>query len=263
VKKRDWKRLTDPGAVVLMYHSISPRGAGGRYVIPRRRFSLQMRLLLLLKRRVLPLEGCVALWEASKMTPPRTVAITFDDGYRDNLTEALPVLRKYDLPAAIFVVAGKVGGENDWEDLNIARKPILSWDELALLEHQAHQEHRGAHIESHGMEHLKLTTVAPEVALRDMRESRVLLSRRLGREVRLLAYPYGSSNPSVESMAKEAGYAAAVTVRPGMNTLRTPRYRLKRVEISGEDSLIMFVIKVLLGEDPFTWIRQRRKGAVR
>jgi peptidoglycan/xylan/chitin deacetylase (PgdA/CDA1 family) len=113
------------------------------------------------------------------------------------------------------------------------------------------------------MEHLKLTTVAPEAALHDMRESRVLLSRRLGREVRLLAYPYGSSNPSVESMAKEAGYAAAVTVRPGMNTLRTPRYRLKRVEISGEDSLIMFVIKVLLGEDPFSWIRQRRKGAVR
>ncbi|MEO5951805.1 MAG: polysaccharide deacetylase family protein [Chloroflexia bacterium] len=257
VDRREWKRLTDPGAVVLMYHSVSRHGAKQRFTISPRRFGMQLKMLRLLGRRVLTLNRCIELWAAGKMTPPRTVVITFDDGYKNLLHEAVPVLRKYRFPATLFVVAGKVGSINDWEGPGELRKPLLSWNELSFM------EYLGLSVESHGLQHIRLTSATPEAARRDMEESRKLISASLGKWVRIIAYPYGSSNGEVEDGALAAGYAAAVTVRQGMNTLRTPRYALKRTEISGNESMPMFLLKVLLGEDPFKWLRPKGKGLSR
>jgi peptidoglycan/xylan/chitin deacetylase (PgdA/CDA1 family)/glycosyltransferase involved in cell wall biosynthesis len=244
----EWARFTDPGVPVLMYHSVMPNSdkQEGRFTISKRRFRQQMWLLRLMGYRVRPVEWCVHRWRCGKMTPPRTVAITFDDGYRDNLTEAWPVLHHSHYPATLFVVTDYVGGTNGWErETGVGHKHLINWEEASKLDKE------GLRIESHGATHRDLVTLEPAERETELRRARLTLEERLGRPVRLLAYPYGSENAEVRASAMEAGYTAAFTAHQGMNTLRTPLFGLKRVEIKGSDTMPIFALKVWAGEDPF------------
>ena len=64
-------------------------------------------------------------------SPSRRVAITIDDGYLDTLTNALPILQKFDFTATIFLVAKRVGGVNDWDETPSLRgAPLLTWEQV-------------------------------------------------------------------------------------------------------------------------------------
>jgi peptidoglycan/xylan/chitin deacetylase (PgdA/CDA1 family) len=108
------------GAITLMYHSVAPDEAA-RYIEPENRihpgvFERQMAFLAA-HRRVVALSELVAEVAAGRTPPAGTVCITFDDGYRDNLTVAAPVLEKYRLPATLFLATGYVErAENQWSD---------------------------------------------------------------------------------------------------------------------------------------------------
>jgi peptidoglycan/xylan/chitin deacetylase (PgdA/CDA1 family) len=107
--------------VVLMYHRIAPADvAGGGVAVAAHRFEEHL-LALRSSFRLLPLSALVRS-RADGAIPRRSVAITFDDGYLDNLTEAKPLLERYDAPATVFVVSGYVGsGRRFW------------WDELERI----------------------------------------------------------------------------------------------------------------------------------
>ncbi|MGA7729836.1 MAG: polysaccharide deacetylase family protein [Chloroflexia bacterium] len=253
--RKQWANFTDPGVVVLMYHSISSRPIADRFAVPRWQFGRQMWLLRAMRRRVMPLSDCMDVWEAGRMSPPRTVIITFDDGYRDNLTQAWPVLARHGYPATLFFVTEMAGGINSWEPPGFVRKPLLSWREAAIL------DSNGFQVESHGTHHSDLTTADPETLHHELVESRRQLEGHLHRPATLFAYPYGGYDQFVVEQTQEAGYRAAFTTHQGTNTLRTPRHALKRVEVSGHDNLLMFALKVWLGEDPFRRFQRRRRKA--
>jgi peptidoglycan/xylan/chitin deacetylase (PgdA/CDA1 family) len=99
------------GAIILMYHSVAP-DAAAPYIKPANRihpgvFERQMAFLAA-ERRVVALSELVDEIAAGRTPPAGTVCITFDDGYRDNLTVAAPILEKYRLPATLFLVTGYV-----------------------------------------------------------------------------------------------------------------------------------------------------------
>src|SRR5205823_2525639 len=150
---------------ILVYHTISsPEKAppSGEAISPQS-FEQQLRWLSH-RRRIVPLSETLSGREKDHL-----VAITFDDGYRDNLTVALPLLEKYSLPMTLFVAAGFVG-----------REGYLSADDLLLL-----SKHRLITIGAHGFWHRHFNRFSPDEARHELIESRRLLENIVGKKVDL------------------------------------------------------------------------------
>jgi peptidoglycan/xylan/chitin deacetylase (PgdA/CDA1 family) len=246
----EWSKLTSAGVPVLVYHSLAPSNENADlYTIDKKRYSRQMRLLHLLGYNVLPLENIVETWERGDLPPACSIAVTFDDGYVNNMRYAWPLMRKFGYPATLFFVGGLEGKTNVWDQNGEdGTKPLLKYSQLRAL------DSTGFRPEAHTVTHPDLVTLSPQEAADEIERSKVQLEANLGRPVRLFAYPYGHHNPCLERVVENAGYKAAFTVERGLNTLRTPRFALKRVTISGDDNLLMFALKVYTGDDPLRYV---------
>ncbi|MEO6456993.1 MAG: polysaccharide deacetylase family protein [Chloroflexia bacterium] len=257
--KGEWSRLSSHGVSVLTYHSVEPAGTNphDRYTVSSKRFTLQMALIKLLRYDVRSLQELVDDWRKGHLPPPRSVAITFDDGYTNNKTDAWSILRRFGYPATLFFVTGLAGKSSLW-DKGIGKGPksLLTWDELVELDRNSFR------IEAHSVSHPDLEKIGPESLDFELNESRRQLEEKLGRKVELFAYPYGHFNDAAREQAEAAGYKAAFSVRHGLNTLRTDRFALKRVSVAGDDNLITFALKVWTGEDPFRYLPKLKLPAV-
>jgi peptidoglycan/xylan/chitin deacetylase (PgdA/CDA1 family) len=165
--------------------------------------------------------------------PERAVLITFDDGYRDNLANAAPILRKHGYPAVLFVPIGYLDDRRPLpHEEHLAARGVLNetldWSELAELE-----EH-GVRIESHGISHRPLADLEVDEAAREIALAKLRLEERLGRPVRAFAYVKGSEahyKPVHLSLLRQAGYEVAFTSVSGANGLATDPLRLHRYNV--------------------------------
>lgn len=204
---------------VLVYHSISspPEPMLGDVDISPERFERQLRWLSRW-RQVAPLS------ETLRTQRRPLVAITFDDGFRDNLTAALPLLEKFQLPMTLFVTAGFLG-----------REGYLSEQELVEL-----SKHPLITIGAHGLWHRHFNRLTTDEARFELVESRSLLIEIIGQKVDLLAWPYGECSAELEALSAKCGYRAAWSVWKGSNTAHSRR----RVPLGRNDDLPRFVAKV-------------------
>ena len=204
---------------VLVYHTISapPEPLPGEIDISGERFTRQLQWLSRWRR-------VVRLEETLSGAGTRSVAITFDDGYRDNLTVALPLLEKFGLPMTLFVAAGFVGG-----------KGYLAAEELREI-----SRHPLVTIGAHGLSHRHFTRLTKDEARFELVESRRLLECLTGTKVDLMAWPYGECHSELESLSKECGYRAAWSVWQGTNSAHS-RWR---VPLGRRDNLVRFIAKV-------------------
>ena len=152
--------------------------------------------------------------------PPRSVVLSFDDGYRDNYEAAYPLLKRYGFRATIFVISGLVG-----------RSGYLTWPQLRQMAAD------GITIGAHTVGHPDLTLLSRADAAMEIRESKLALEKELGRPVLFFAYPSGRYNQAVVEMVKAAGYEAAVTVNYGLWHAPENPFTLDRVRVSGGQSL--------------------------
>ncbi len=160
------------------------------------------------------------------------VVITFDGSGNFVYRNVYPLLKKYDLPAIVFIQTKTL---ND--------KKALTWDQIKEM------SNNGIEIGSHSINHYHMskkneneTTEMYEQRLRnELAGSKQFLESKLKKKVEYFAYPYGSYNETVERLAEEAGYKAAVTVQWDKNTLSTNKFRLKRRPVKGTMSLPEFV----------------------
>lgn len=110
---------------LIMYHSVNAkvRPKMELLIVTPQTFEKQMRFLKEWHYNVLPLESVAELIRNKKKIPARTVAVTFDDGYRDNYTYAFPILKKYNLPATIFIIVNEVDLPDrlTWEEIKVMR----------------------------------------------------------------------------------------------------------------------------------------------
>jgi peptidoglycan/xylan/chitin deacetylase (PgdA/CDA1 family) len=225
---------------ILMYHSVSANGpsALARYRVSPAAFEEQLQYLRDSGFRSVTLEQWRFGMESKRPLPGRAVIITFDDGYRDFLTEAWPLLARYGFSATVFLVAGRVGQTNEWDRHHGQEVPLLGWEEIRGLQKE------GIEFGSHSMSHRPLTELSIEETVREALRSRTTLERKLNAHVRSFAYPYGASGGAIHHLIGACGYTFGLTCRSGPSKFHDSHLALPRLEIKGDDTLQEFATKV-------------------
>ena len=180
--------------------------------------------------RVLPLSDVVRRLE-ERRSLSRTLAITFDDGYRDNFENAAPVLERLGLPATFFVVSQWM--ETDvvpfWDGQVGVRHPWMTWAQIRSL------RERGFEIGAHTRTHVDLGKVAGPAAIEEIAGARTELEARLGASVTSFAYPFGGRNNFTDTnreLVRTAGFRCCCSAYGGVNPRGTSPFNLHRVPIS-------------------------------
>lgn len=230
---------------ILMYHRVNPDKDLPDMHIPVTpgAFRDQMGWLAQNGWRVISLSEAVRQIKNGKIKIPRQVAITFDDGFRDNYHQAFPVLAHWGFPATIFLIAGRIGKDPDYIDFFQAREM---------------QEH-GIEFGSHTVTHPDLTAVPELQAQQEIGWSKALLEESLG-TIDMFAYPGGRFNTRHCRIARQAGYKAAVTIAPGGNSRGEDMFMLKRTEIARPDTRYDFKNKLYGGFDWRHRYIQKKQG---
>ncbi len=149
----------------------------------------------------------------------KPVILTFDDGYDDADTAALPSLQKNHLSGTFFIVAGFLG------------KPhYLSYSQLHDL------ANAGMELGAHTVHHIDLATASVDKQQQEIAQSK--------QSSPVFAYPAGRYSENTISIVKQNDFTCAVTTHPGIATEKSPLYELPRVRISGADTLQQFAEKV-------------------
>src|SRR2546425_771397 len=189
---------------VLCYHRIGGPLELGMTRVPRAVFARQMRALAEAGWRTLTLAEFADTLLGPRTThrAPRTVLLTFDDGYASLADHAYPLLAELGFTATTFLITDHVGRTNTWD-------VRYTWRRLAHLDWPAIEawRARGFDFASHGASHVRLTWLADAPAAAELARSRETLCARLGEaEGRAVAYPFGASDARIERLAAAAGY---------------------------------------------------------
>lgn len=217
---------------VLLYHQVArttrdedPAGLG---VAPEA-FAAQMKYLHDRGFRTVTLDGTGGAAESPE--PGRRIAITFDDGYLDNYTNAFPILQQYRFTATVFLVTDYAGTLRRWESARPV--PLMTWSQAEEM------SRHGISFQSHTCTHPDLSRCDRRSALDELIRSRETLENRLGRPVRALAYPYGRFDRRTGHLAEEAGYRSAW----GAGMTRGGRFAGERLQVTPRDGLPLFALK--------------------
>jgi peptidoglycan/xylan/chitin deacetylase (PgdA/CDA1 family) len=228
--------------LALCYHAVSPGWASELAVTPAQ-LEAQTRGLLRAGYRSVEFHAAVTARE-----PPRTLAVTFDDGFRSVYRHARDPLDRLGVPATVFVVTDFVGTERPmvWPGIeswaagaDASELVPMSWEELTEL------GDAGWEVGSHTCTHPHLTRCDDATLERELRGSRERCEERLGRACRSLAYPYGDFDDRVAAAAAAAGYVAACTLPDRLHPASPLQW--PRVGVWRSDSEARFRLKVSPG----------------
>ena len=217
---------------ILMYHSVArlrqPADDPFHITVTPDRFEGQLAWLTRRGLRGVSIRELLAAEDRRGL-----VGLTFDDGYADFPRNALPALLRHGFTATVYVVAGRIGGANDWETTGPA-KPLM--EQSALLE----CAEAGMEIGSHGLRHAHLTRLDSAVAAHEITQSRRLLADLLGVPIAGYCYAYGDHGAREVDLVRAAGYDYACAVEP--SHLRG-RYALPRTYIGQADGAVRLTAK--------------------
>ncbi|QSX33735.1 polysaccharide deacetylase family protein [Shewanella avicenniae] len=185
-------------AVILQYHHVSETSPAVTSVSPAQ-FNEQMQYLAQQKFNVVPLAEVIAAIKQGKALPAKTVAITFDDGYRNIAENAAPILRKYGFPFTLFVAI---------EPIEKGFGEMMDWNQLQAL------ADAGATIANHSWGHEHLIRRLPNenreqwlARIRDnLERTEAAIKQHTGQSVKTLAYPYGEYNTDLQQLLQQMGY---------------------------------------------------------
>ena len=147
--------------------------------------------------------------------PEKPVLITFDDGYKDNYTNAYPIMKKYGFKGTIFVVTGFLGVYDNY----------MTWEQAKEL------ADNGFSIESHTYSHKSMTEASDEEISKELTKSRDTIKNKLGTDADFMAYPTGTYNLHIAELVQKAGYKGAFTIKYDNVSRESNVYALERVPI--------------------------------
>jgi putative peptidoglycan lipid II flippase len=218
---------------VLMYHSVGEGEDPYQVTVSPDRFANQMRWL---KRHGLRGTSMGELLDAAeRRSAAGLVGLTFDDGYADFVTDVLPVLARHGFTATVFVVAGKLGGHNDWDGQGPV-KPLMRADQVREAARM------GIEVGSHGLDHRGLSYVDADTLAAQVQRSRKILESLLDGPVRGFCYPFGDLNDAAVRAAHAAGYDYAVAT---WSSARRDRHALPRTYVGNHDGAIRLYAKLI------------------
>lgn len=231
---------------ILMYHYINNEEPHrSRLGVSPEAFEKQMSFLRRHNYNIITLEELVSLIAGNNKIPWKTVAVTFDDGYLDNYTNAYPILKKYNIPATIFVVINRIGKR-------LGRDDYMSWEQIKEL-----AESGLVTIGSHSMNHPNLNEIDSEDELQyEFLESKKILEEKLKNRVDFFSYPFGGVSADARASCARAGYKACAGTNFPKGYPGDDIYALKRLRIS-ENSRNLFIFCVE-SSGFYTYIKERR-----
>jgi len=218
-----------PGAIILFYHSIGTNDYS--FTVSPGSFSKQMEWLKASAFNIVSLDELAGYREAGTI-PKKTLAITFDDGYQDNYTNAFPILWRHGIPATIFITTGDLRGK---KIDSIPPLPKMSEDQLWSL----HESGLVA-IEPHSETHPKFADISEHQIERETWESKLYIDNLLKKNCRHFAYPKGSYSRTAQRVLARSGVSFAYTTNFGRVRPLDDPYALKRNGIGPNVTLDQF-----------------------
>jgi peptidoglycan/xylan/chitin deacetylase (PgdA/CDA1 family) len=185
--------------------------------------------------------------------PPDAVVVTIDDGFRSTYSAALPILRRYGIPAVVFLPVGEIGGAEraPSADPSASPEPHLTWEEVGAL------SRAGITVGSHAWTHRSLGRMSAHEAREEAQRSRAALEDRLGVAVTSFAYPFGTRadfNATTRTILEGSGYRCAFTAQHGPVRPGDDPFLLSRIKVEGAEPLWMFRLLVRGGLDAWRWV---------
>lgn len=226
---------------ILTYHQVAPAPAKGTpyrsLVVAPEDFARQMRFLKLLGYQGLSMTSLMPYLRGEKTG--KVVGITFDDGYLNNLTNALPALQRNGFSATCYIVSQLAGRTNEWDrDVGIPASHLMDADQLRQW--VAGDQEIGAHTRHHV--HLnQLDAAACEVEIAGCKQE---LEAIVGSAVNHFCYPYGEYETRHTDIARAAGYLTATTTQRSRCHAGEDMLRLPRVPVMRRTSLLTLWLKL-------------------
>ena len=224
-----------------MYHSIElmPKKTVMRSLhVPPRRFQFQMWMLKILGYKALSLKNLKPYLDGEKHG--KVVGITFDDGYRNNLINAAPVLTKYNFSATCYIVSESIGTSNTWDlDKGITQRALMNVDEINEW------LNLGMDIGAHTKTHVDLTLVSEKQALIEIGDCKTELEKKFHVPVNDFCYPFGHFNAAVCNITKDSGYVSATSMKRGRVNSKSDMHILPRIPINHRTLPHLFLAKIL------------------
>jgi len=240
---------------ILMYHGINNvLGSSHPYFETNTSpdaFASQMRYLRDSGYTPITLDGAVQTLKASDIRP-RSVVITFDDGFRDFYTRAMPILQAHGFAATMFVVSSFMGTRIE----RFVDREFMTWGEVREV------ESLGVQIGSHTVSHPQLHQVSLKDVKRELGESKQTIEDQLGKSITSFSYPYAfpeqddAFKVELRQGLASAGYASGVTTVIGSAGLRDDRYFLPRIPANVYDDLSLFQAKL---EGAYDWLHSPQR----
>lgn len=224
---------------ILMYHSISHDATAkfGQFTVSPTLFAEQMAYLYQQAYTPLTVTQLVTLRsQEDNELPERPIVITFDDGFADFYTEALPILMRYGFPATLYVPTAFVNRTSLWlEREGETKRQMLTWQQLRKI--SAQDIECGAHSHTHP----QLDMLPPEVVRAEIIQSKELLEHHLGQRVMSFAYPFGYQTAVVRRLVREVGYTSACTVSHTISSVSADPFALTRLMVNTNTDKAAFV----------------------
>lgn len=209
---------------ILTYHSIDD--SGSVISISPDKFRSQMYYLRDKNFNIIPLKDVVACLRRNLPLPPRSIAITFDDGFKNFYEVAYPVLKDCGFTAMVFLVPGHCGKNNKWEGQS-KRIPVLNllgWEEIREM------ADKGIDFGAHTINHTDLPKLSVKQASEEIVNSKQVIEKNLGKNVQFFAYPYGELNHEIKAIVKNH-YSGACSVEMDFVNIKSDIYALPRIDM--------------------------------
>lgn len=237
---------------VLLYHSIDKPCQNDKLGlrISVQNFKSQIEYLIKNNYTILEMDELADRLSHNKVES-KMIAITFDDGYKDILTNVFLILNELKIKFTIFVspffLDGNVDNAGYW-----SRWDHLDWKDIYCL------KEKGVNIGCHSGNHKDLTLLTEMELYDEIGSSKEILEKRLGCVIKSFSYPYGKFNQKVKDVVGKSGYKYACCSIIGFNGLLSDRFELRRTEITKYDTMFDFKMKLEGSYDWLAWLNKFR-----
>ena len=170
----------------------------------------------------------------------KPLIITFDDGYKDNLINALPILKKYNFTSICFVVSDHIGKSNIWDknNSNYVFKELLSENDINVW------LDNGMFIGSHGKSHRSLVGLNADKIIDEIEISKTVLENMSGNKINCFSYPFGKINELSANLVNKSYHFAVSTMRSRFDTNKHKNYFIPRVHMSNNLNRLKLFFKI-------------------
>jgi peptidoglycan/xylan/chitin deacetylase (PgdA/CDA1 family) len=204
---------------ILMYHRVGDYPEKDLNTVSVKAFESHMAFLKEHRYNVIAFDQLVQGIKTGRQFPRNTVVIQFDDGFKDNYTNAYPILKRYGFPAMVFLISDVIGNDDRF----------ITWEQMKEMESSNFLA--GAHTRTHP--YLPDTTLAR--AEDEIAGSKRVIEEKLGHKIDYFVYPAGGFRNEDKEFVKKAGYKAASSTNRGFDRYNRDLHELKRIRMNEKD----------------------------